>query len=84
MEWTTATVIGVLTALPTFFRLIIEMMTAIQDEFGKGKGAEKKEIVLNGIQNIITDESVWTKVRGVFSSFIDVWALFKKKDPPAK
>lgn len=78
MEWNATTVLGVLTAIPAFFRLIAELMTAVQDEFEKGKGAEKKEFVLNGLQNVITDETVWAKVRGIFSAFIDVKAAFKK------
>jgi len=73
-------VMSVLMALPSLIKLIKEAMTTAQDAFEKGKGAEKKDAVLSGLQAVITDETVWEKVKGMLSAFIDFIAIFKKKE----
>ena len=78
-----ATVLGVLQALPSLIALIRDLMAAVQNELGQGTGADKKEIVINTIQGIVGDQTIWQKVSGIFSWIVDVVALFKPKATPA-
>lgn len=76
---TIETVMQILLALPSLIKTIKELMALAQSEFGKGTGAEKKDVVLSGIAAVINNESVWEKVKGIFSIIIDTLALFKTK-----
>lgn len=80
MNFTITSVMAILTALPQFIQLIRELMTLAQDEFGKGTGPTKKDVIISGVQNIIGDDSVWNKVKSVVSILIDFLAVFKTKD----
>lgn len=51
---------------------------------GAGTGKEKKEIVLTIVSDVIGDETVWDKVKGIFSWTIDCIALFKTKEKEEK
>ena len=73
-------VMGVLAALPKLIGLIKELMAATQNEMGSGTGADKKTVVLSGLQAVITDETIWQKVQGIFSIIIDFLAIFKTKE----
>jgi hypothetical protein len=76
---TIETVMQILLALPSLIKTIKELMALAQAEFGKGAGEEKKSIVLSGIASIINNETVWTKVEGMFCLIVDTLALFKPK-----
>ena len=79
MEFAITTALSVLMALPSFIKLIKELMATVQAEMGAGTWPDKKTIVLSGLQTVITDETVWAKVQGIFSMLIDILAIFKTK-----
>lgn len=72
-------ILSVITALPGLVKLIRELMMQLQEQMGQGTGKEKKEAVLAVVSGVIGDESVWDKVKGIFSWTIDCIALFKDK-----
>jgi hypothetical protein len=78
-EFVVSSVMAVLMALPNFIKLIKELMATAQTEYGQGTGPDKKTAVLNGVQAVITDETIWQKVQGIFSILIDLLAIFKTK-----
>jgi hypothetical protein len=47
---------------------------------GPGTGKEKKQAVLDVVAGIVGDETVWDKVKGIFSWTIDCIAMFKIKE----
>ena len=55
-------------------------MRQLQEQMGIGTGKDKKEIVLTTVAEIVGDETVWEKVKGIFSWTIDCIALFKIKE----
>ena len=77
-------VLSVLTALPQLIKLTRELMQQLQEQMGKGMGKEKKEAVLIVVEGVIGNDTVWDKVRGIFSWAIDCIALFKTKEEEAK
>ena len=77
---TAANILAVLTALPGLIKLIRELMQQLQEQMGIGTGKDKKEIVLTTVAEIVGDETVWEKVKGIFSWTIDCIALFKTKE----
>ena len=79
MGLTAANILAVITALPGLVRLIRELMQQLQEQMGPGTGKEKKQVVLDVVAGIVGDETVWDKVKGIFSWTIDCIALFKIK-----
>ena len=79
MNFTVTSVLSVLMALPSFIKLIKELMGSVQDEFGKGTGPDKKVAVMTGLASVVGDDTIWQKVQGLFSMLIDVIAIFKPK-----
>jgi hypothetical protein len=80
MELNATSVMTVLATLVAFIKLIKELMVAAQAEFAPGTGAEKKMAVLDGLPGIIGNETVWDKVKGIFSVAIDCISIFKPKE----
>ena len=78
-DFIVTSVMSVLMALPKLIGLIKELMTATQAEMGTGTGPDKKTVVLSGLQAVITDETIWQKVQGIFSIVIDFLAMIKTK-----
>jgi hypothetical protein len=72
-------VIAVLAALPSLIKLVRELMALAQSEYGAGTGQDKKAAVLVGVANVVGDETVWEKVKGIFGWIIDCIAIFKPK-----
>jgi len=72
-------VMAVLTALPSLIKLVRELMAIAQAEYGAGTGADKKAAVLAGVANVVGDETIWEKVKGIFSWIVDCIAIFKTK-----
>lgn len=77
---TAASILAVLTALPGLIKLIRELMQQLQDQMAQGSGKEKKEVVMTVISGIVGDETVWDKVKGIFSWTIDCIAMFKTRE----
>jgi hypothetical protein len=79
------TVLAILTALPSLAKAILELMKLIEEAFGQGTGVQKKEIVLSTVETLVNDDTMWLKVRNLFSGLINMLALFNfgssGKDP---
>lgn len=69
----------VIMAIPNLIKLIRELMAALQEEMGPGTGAEKKATVMETVAGVVGNETVWEKVKGIFSWVIDCIAIFKPK-----
>lgn len=79
MNLVAGNILSVLVALPQLIKLIRELMTQLQEQMGQGTGKEKKEAVLTIVSGVIGDETIWDKVKGIFSWTIDCIASFKPK-----
>ena len=79
------TVLAILAALPSIVKAIAELMKLIEEAFGQGTGAQKKEIVMSTVQTMISNDDLWTKVKSIFSGIVNMLALFNfgssGKDP---
>jgi hypothetical protein len=80
MGLTAANILAVITALPGLVKLMRELMQQLQEQMGPGTGKEKKQAVLDVVAGIVGDETVWDKVKGIFSWTIDCIAMFKIKE----
>lgn len=70
------TILQVMTALPSLIKTIIELMRLAEDAFGSGKGAEKKQTVMDALAEIVNNMEVLSKVQNLFSGIINMAALF--------
>jgi len=43
---------------------------------GSGKGAEKKQTVIDAIQAVVSNDGLWDKTKNLFSGLINMAALF--------
>jgi hypothetical protein len=84
MDFVITSVLSLLAALPELVKLIKELMGAAQTEYVANSGPDKKQAVLSGIAAVTTDPTVWDKVKGIISAYIDFLAKFKPKNscPP--
>ena len=70
------TVLAVISAMGTLIPLIMELMKSVEADMGTGTGADKKAAVLSGVQAVVGDPTIWTKVQGFMGTLIDVLAKF--------
>ncbi len=70
------TLMQILVALPSLIKTIIELMNLAEQAMGSGKGAEKKQTVLDTIQSVVSNDDLWTKTKNLFSGIINMAALF--------
>ncbi len=70
------TLLQILAALPSLIKTIIELMNLAEQAMGSGKGAEKKQTVLDTIQSVVSNDDLWTKTKNLFSGIINMAALF--------
>lgn len=70
------TILQILAAIPSLVKTIIELMTIAEQAFGQGKGAEKKQSVMDSVQSMVGNSELWEKVKNLFSSIINTVALF--------
>lgn len=79
------TVLAILAALPSIVKAISDLMKLIEESFGQCTGTQKKEIVMSTVQTMINDDTLWEKVKAIFSGIINMLALFNfgssGKDP---
>jgi len=80
MNFTITTALELIAALPAIIKGIMSLMAEAQAAFGKGTGTEKKTAVLASVSAVITDETLWKQFQGFFSTLVDFFVIFKKKD----
>jgi hypothetical protein len=80
--FTIANAMSLIAALPELVILIKDLMAHAQNDMGAGTGSNKKAAVLNGVQAIVADPSLWQDIQGIVSHLIDFFAKFKVKPAP--
>ena len=70
-------ILQILAALPSLIKTIIELMNLVEQAMvGSGKGAEKKQTVIDAIQAVVSNDGLWDKTKNLFSGLINMAALF--------
>jgi len=70
------TILQIMAALPALVKTILELMKIAEEAFGSGKGADKKQSVLDAVQAMVGSVELWDKVKNLFSGIINMIALF--------
>ena len=70
------TIMQILSALPSLIKVIVELMALAEQAMGAGKGAEKKQSVLDTLQAVVGNNDLWEKVKSLFSGIVNMAALF--------
>ena len=63
--------------------IIRELVTMAQEVFGKGKGPEKFQAVISGVQALVENPEVpeiWERAQGIVTHIIEFYVKFKTKD----
>lgn len=67
----------ILAALPSLIKTIVELMKLAEDAFtGTGKGADKKQSVMDALQSIVGNAEIWEKTKSLFSGIVNMISLF--------